>query len=70
MRITDEEYAAVCGSSKDEYAAVCGLQMKSMRHPAVRAVTYLRHYAFLPGLAIYSNYVILCYWITFEIHFI
>ena len=41
MRITDEEYAAVCG-----------LQMKSMRHPAVRAVTYLRHYAFLPGLPI------------------
>ena len=63
MRITDEEYAAVCGSSKDEYAAVCGsskdeyaavcgLQMKSMRHPADRAVTYLRHHALLPGLAI------------------
>ena len=52
MRITDEEYAAVCGSSKDEYAAVCGLQMKSMQHPAVRAVKYLRHHAFLPGLAI------------------
>ena len=51
MRITDEEYAAVCESSKDEYAAVCGLQMKSMRHPAVRAVKYLRVYAFLLGLA-------------------
>ena len=55
MRITDEEYAAVCGSIKGsmrKYAEVCGLQMKSMQHPAVRAVTYIRHYAFLPGLAI------------------
>ena len=24
MRVAEEEYAAVCGSSKDEHAAVCG----------------------------------------------
>ena len=34
MRISKEEYAAVCGSSEDEHAAVCGLQEKSMRHYA------------------------------------
>ena len=34
MRNAKEEYAAVCGSSKDKHAAVCRAQEKNMRQYA------------------------------------
>ena len=36
----------------NEYAVFCGFVEFTMRHPAVRVVTYTCHYAFLVVLAI------------------